>query len=540
MTSNDVAHRRTKKGPKQPMIDWLLHSRWHELRVDRDSFASLLDTTPDWIDHQLAHGCPDIPTPADQRHGPRWTEHQVFTTVLTLHGEYGNRVPRLFPTDKRQQSARFLTTGRVDIDDGSYGARGPFALHYWQPADDRGVVAIAYPSSYVNSVNPDKAAAELLSRVDASAVVVPCGMSDPLPNGAIGDRQPVVGVADHSTAVLSAGRWRWFDVTALLCTDIPWWPTGLTDIDAILAWRPGDPPRRLQVTDEGACASWLTRASLHAQDPTTRQAFDTIASWVDYRICEAARLTPDGCDDTPQRPGLTRAAIAEIPARHGEYGPREVSTVLHHIVGDPTTAYWAVRTGLMYGAWWPVAGFYILVIDRDELSRLGHEWCNRLVPVSAERHNELGFAILWSIIDAKQGAAQQWWTDPRNPDMWAISDDTGRLFATIGTRVPAYGQLNEVSAGHALTASRGEQLIFFRDSRGDAWPLPTTQLCHYCPGVEGDHAERLANSLAVLADDATADTQQQHDNIGQTELARYIAATPAPFTLTREQIQAMR
>jgi hypothetical protein len=58
-----------------------------------------------------------------------------------------------------------------------------------------------------------------------------------------------------------------------------------------------------------------------------------------------------------------------------------------------------------------------------------------------------------------------------------------------------------------------------------------------CAGVEGDHAERLASSLATLADNATADTAHRHNDIRGTELERYIAATPAPFTLTCEQVQ---
>jgi hypothetical protein len=48
----------------------------------------------------------------------------------------------------------------------------------------------------------------------------------------------------------------------LLRVDLPWWPLGLTDLDAILAWRPNDPVRTLKAThwDSGG-ASWLTRAA---------------------------------------------------------------------------------------------------------------------------------------------------------------------------------------------------------------------------------------------------------------------------------------
>ena len=98
-------------------------------------------------DHALAQGCPDLPGPADGRFGQSRTDikrSQRFSTVtLTLATGW----PRLFPTDERQRPAQFLGTRHIDLGDGSYGARGPFALHYWQPADGRGVLAIAYPAA---------------------------------------------------------------------------------------------------------------------------------------------------------------------------------------------------------------------------------------------------------------------------------------------------------------------------------------------------------------------------------------------------------
>jgi len=46
-------------------------------------------------------------------------------------------------------------------------------------------------------------------------------------------------------------------------------------------------------------------------------------------------------------------------------------------------------------------------------------------------------------------------------------------------------------------------------------------------------------SRVPAADNAVADTAHRHNDIRGTELERYIAATPAPFTLTREQIQQL-
>ena len=51
-------------------------------------------------------------------------------------------------------------------------------------------------------------------------------------------------------------------------------------------------------------------------------------------------------------------------------------------------------------------------------------------------------------MSGKDATAHQWWADPLNPHVWAISDDSGTWYATIGTRVPAWGQLAEVTIGH--------------------------------------------------------------------------------------------
>jgi hypothetical protein len=51
--------------------------------------------------------------------------------------------------------------------------------------------------------------------------------------------------------------------------------------------------------------------------------------------------------------------------------------------------------------------------------------------------------------------------DPRNPDCWALRDTSGVIYASVGTSVPATGQLVEA------TFSDGEAV--FQDSAGIAW-----------------------------------------------------------------------
>lgn len=166
------------------MTDWLQHSRWHELRIDAGAFADFLDTTYG----ALAQGTPCFPEPADRRFGPRWTEYQVFTTILGHYPALADRVPRWFPDPATALApAQFLGAESVSLGGGADTLRDQFAAHYWQPADERGVLAIAYPRNYVHATNPETLADDLLKTLAVSAVIVPCGQSTTLPNGQLGE-----------------------------------------------------------------------------------------------------------------------------------------------------------------------------------------------------------------------------------------------------------------------------------------------------------------------------------------------------------------
>ena len=75
----------------------------------------------------------------------------------------------------------------IDVGDGGGELRDTFVLHSWQPADNAGVVAVAYPASYIHTRQPDDAATALLERIDVSAVALPDGTRDILPNGELGE-----------------------------------------------------------------------------------------------------------------------------------------------------------------------------------------------------------------------------------------------------------------------------------------------------------------------------------------------------------------
>jgi hypothetical protein len=62
------------------------------------------------------------------------------------------------------------------------------------------------------------------------------------PDGHLEFAQPYVIVGRPGTKPTDAG---WFDIANLLRCDIPYWPTPLRDHNAIMAWRPGAPIRKL-------------------------------------------------------------------------------------------------------------------------------------------------------------------------------------------------------------------------------------------------------------------------------------------------------
>ena len=134
-------------------------------------------------------------------------------------------------------AAEFVSAQAVSRPDAD-GQTHRYGVHLWSPADDRGLVAIAYCTDA--DADPDGAADALLNALPmASAVVIPEHRDMTIPGADFGDYQPAVQVADRCTSVLSG--WAWLDVLGVLRTDIPWWPAGLdADLATIVSWRPGD------------------------------------------------------------------------------------------------------------------------------------------------------------------------------------------------------------------------------------------------------------------------------------------------------------
>ena len=154
-----------------------------------------------------------------------------------------------------------------------YSGSRPTTLVQWRSA---------YPASYIWTWEPEDAATALLERIDVSAVAVPTArVRREERRWARVNR--VSGWPIDRAPCCPKGGGHGLTLPTMLCTDIPWWPLGLTNVDAMAAWRPGDPLRRLKATDDQRAAEWLIRAGSGA-GAAVESVFTTIAAWLDYQI----------------------------------------------------------------------------------------------------------------------------------------------------------------------------------------------------------------------------------------------------------------
>ncbi|MDT5050054.1 MAG: hypothetical protein QOG75_5958 [Mycobacterium sp.] len=533
------------------MDQWTRYAQWHRPRLRAQDVARFFDMTVEVIEGDVAAGSVYFPAPQESAFddGPRWSEYAVFSVIRQRYPHLAHRIPRLFPESEAVAAAQFVSARAVDLGRGALGVvGGQYAVHTWYPGDGGGAVAIAYhadstPRPYDGAAQGHVAQA-LLHHLQVSAAIVPTpGQALVYADEPGSGGQPQVQVADRSSSTLS--DWAWFDVVALLRVDVPWWPGGLADLDAMLAWQPGAEPQRVHPQANGAAAAWITKAGADGGAEATRRAFDAVAAWADYKLCRQWSLEPDGTavwQDIRERPGLVRAAVPHVAGSLREPTDAELRRVLHHVVDDREVSAAATHTAAVTDLWSALIAGHVIVINRDACTKLVHEFCHRLEPVPAAHRRALGFGRIASFMGGIDVAPAQYWRDPYNPDMWIISDSQGTMYATIGYAVPAYGQLAELTVGHALDDRHGEQVVFFRDCHGRPWPMPTTRRGYYmCGGSDHGSANELTSSVLTLLEDAAADTRNVGlDDIAGTALQHYFATTPPPIHISGHDLAAMR
>ncbi|AGB27281.1 hypothetical protein Mycsm_07187 (plasmid) [Mycobacterium sp. JS623] len=509
--------------------EWMSHSRWFRRDLSAERIGEILSfdkrTRPLLHDFLNAY-------PPRLHNETRWSYADIFQWVNESADPRGTLglMPRLFPVpDAPRRPARMLFATSVEV-----GAGGQeFVVHAWEPSDGRGHVAVGYPVRDCPGATNPETAQRLLGHLSwASAVAIPTGDDAPTGNRGV---QPAVWVADGRPVVLGGGdddlpagveRCVWGDVANLLRTDLPWWPHGLRERDAMLMWRPGDDP--LAITPATAERDPAALLDILTPDSSTglRHTIAKMIRTIEHDLCGQF---VGGRDQYAPFPGLTHAAFPAIgnDSTPQPRTPGEAALFLHQRVPNPLIA---ARAATVAGGY-PVAHLTYVIKPTNRQHPLVDEWLTRLRPASTSRRDEIGYQLALSMLPVELGpddhlAPTGFHVDPDWPDCWIVSlGET--VIVTCGVSVPARGVLRQ--------AYLAEGAAFFRDSLGGVWPLPCKR---YRPT---DTDEDLAQTLTRLLVDAGADVESP-DAAVETNLLLWqqIQASPLPIAIHADEVMPHR
>lgn len=430
------ARRRARPFDLDSPEQWKSLARWDQRALPIADVAAILDTVD--RTHSLLPGFLTSYPPSPLR-GEQWSLAQVYNYLLS-ENRSGGIIPRLFPTSSHPGTpARLLFTQAVDISAGGQ----EFAVHAWDPRDNRGRIAIAYPVRDCPGGNTPQAAHQLMVRLSwASAVVVPADEDTPVSWGKV---QPVVWVADGrrngTDPETFTERHTWGDVANLLRIDVPWWSPGLRDRDTMLTWRPYDDPIPIAPgtaeRDPQALRNILTPES----SPALRHTVDEMIREVHHELCGSYEY-PYCYDHHRASLGLIQAATAAMDYRspRPQRTPSQAALFLHHEVSNPLTAAHAAAVAGGH----PIAHCVYVVTPRHQENPIVRAWVAQLRP--ARRRDEIGFHLALRALPTPAAEDDPletptrigYFTDPYWPDSWIVAQgDT--IAVTCGNAVPAQG-----------------------------------------------------------------------------------------------------
>ncbi|MGD9622237.1 MAG: hypothetical protein AB7G47_19610 [Mycolicibacterium sp.] len=483
--------------------EWRSLASWYTADLTADQVAHYLDESGDTL-------VADFFAAQHSAYDQRWSLADIYSVMLSQHPDRAEyRIPRLYPFTTPTGPARLLHTQPARIDE----LQADFVVHAWDPRDDRGPIAIAYPVRDCPSAMTPEAATALLGALTwASAVAVLSGQDV---TKRFDKTQPGVWVADGTVpdrrhgVRITTDHHPWGDLANLLRITLPWWPASLRDRDAMLAWRPGDETRQLRPATTDCNPDALRRLHTADSSDTLRRTIDTAATNAEHSLA-CTHLTRLGyTDDYTENAGLTTAATTD---RHRDTKPLtagEAALILHQPAPDHATA-WAC-TAVLRG----ISVAHDLYTVTAELAQhpLAQAWLAQLT--LADQPQELGFYLPAARM-ANNADPVYCLTHPRWPDCWALRQGS-TTFLTVGTSVPASGRLTElhIAAGAA----------FFRESTGAVWPLP---LPH-----QSRTPHRIAAAITQLMLDAGADVDDLEQDIQPTQdLLDILENQPLPITIT--------
>ncbi|KWX20434.1 hypothetical protein AFM11_30065 [Mycolicibacterium wolinskyi] len=527
---------------------WTSKTCWYSPDLDVEDVAAILGLQASTMRQYVARGQLDgFPEPLIRGRSNGWSLDQIFQFIDAYRPGLRHRIPRLYCLPGPINPAVFLRGEEVEIE---YGPRTPvrFGVHFWQPSDRRGEIAVAYPASLDQAgwgFAPKLLAHKALDR--ATAVVLVTNEVQMTPQH---DWQAAIGVLDRHDVALPKNAPRhpvgepgqpevvvpelgWYDLANLLRTDVPWWPPALRDIAQIVRWYPGAPRQRIRIQDRDYNEMMLRDIASHCP-PADAEAAIALADRVNrlvedrwYRTYATNPHLPVG--EERERPGLVQAAEAEFRIPIPEVPSRaDLAWLLHLQIDDAVVADNAI--GILQSSGICDAFLASVVLIGENAGPLAKEWLAAAAPVEpAQARNELGFAFARAH-STRFAPADRWLKHPQDPNTWIIAARSGTAVATVGTTVPASGQLVEFELGPFGG--------FFRDSTGQVWPLPYPRTGGYSSGHDGTGPADLVATVMALRDDAATDiaTVAIPRNYRSLPLWHHVIATDTPFHVSKSEL----
>lgn len=540
---------------------------WYNMRLTVDYVADCLGIKAQSIRQYVAvGGAEGFPDPDVKLEGKNyWRPATIYDFIDSSRPHLRARVPRLYPlaSSFRGEPAAFLGAEHFEVGGGRLSNQG--VLHLWQPADDRGRVIVAYPDQpWTVSVARELAALIASQHPDASAVVVVTDYESrtpdpehPEPTDLLSHRG--IGVWDHTTRVDGGNsRWRehfsWSDLAYLLRTNVPYWPTGLLDMDAMAAWQPGEVRKitvryRTQYQIRHFSAAFIDACK---DDADLLRLLGRACRIINYATAQNLQLIPPSATALTSQTGLLVAGVPDVdPVAPAPLTEQERAELLH-LPADPRNAEQALFIGSLgdgargyWGLWKPLLGS-VTIIDRNQLAPLAQRWHERLRPLTASRRtDELGFTWIYSRIDEclDRDSPRQWLHDPMEPDCWIVETPT-RIYATTGSRLRhAKGQLQSIEIGITPGRFKNRYPVFVADQNNTPWIMPTPHGQEpYLLGYDGSGPRGLAIAIGELCADinTTLSGKDQFPYVDNRELPNALRDTfielTGPLTLPRNDI----
>ncbi|GJO56170.1 hypothetical protein MML61_27565 (plasmid) [Mycobacterium marinum] len=525
---------------------WLGKTPWYESCLDSSNVAAILDVQETTVRQYAARATPGFPVPAARESGRNyWTPDQIFRYIDRERPQLANRMPRLYSTQTSIVPAKFLFGEPVRLVRPSESpleqTTAEFALHHWQPADGRGIIAIAYPGP-IDELRWGDADLLLQQRPTVSAVaLVTHEISIPYDHDGW---QAAIGVAERGQPPLrqlritqqstNVAEWGWYTLANLLRVDLPWWSPLLRDVTAMASWFPGAPRQQIRPRSAVLDQSHLMGLVPRVPAPDAAKVRELAVGF--YRQLEGPEIEVLPPQEHQQRPGLLQAAeplhqLAEIPP---DPDVNTVRWLLHRPISDPDIAMQAARAlDAVRGIERVVAN----VINVNSNGQLAQEWLTHRVPVDGNAATELGFAFARRSADSSLPITG-YFTHAHDPNVWIVQtfdDETGthQYHVTVGQQVPASGHLTEVE----LYNYSG----FFRDSNNQIWPIPILlHRCYYNSGYGGSGPQDLFEAITALRGDAGSDlTQLQTKAEPGGPLWNYIRGQKLPLIIGPDKLSEL-